>query len=613
VLILGIEATNRRLIIDGFPTSINPYPFVVSLMYCKPSSRGIACASICSGSLIAPDVVLTAGHCVYNSEESAFGYPVSSVPLTNMFVMVGSSDWKNLSNRGRLMKVLRVVNRGYGMNLRYPLDDDVGLVYLSECVATVPGQIETVRIAASPDLTRNDAGSCQYVTSLGFGRHANVPSEIYVHDGKLRVLEGDSIHSFSTCREAYVEAHAKYGWRRDVRDDVCESKHFCSGGDSVASQCYGDSGGPVIVRMSNNEPAIVGVVSFGPVGNCMVSPDYAARISTYASWIEENLQLSFCASRDVFIGTPAVAKPKIEKGRCPEWQCAKSGECIAYSAVCDHIRNCLDESDENPVYCRVAYIRNPFGKLAGQSKSESVVDEEEWGIPSSVEKELDQLIMKSFRGDSVKFSATGRTGTNKTVVVSMVGILESVDRQVRWTSSPHQSSKSLEIPVGIAAVCGDVLMAFRESLSKCRSPMEDLAYQVDYEVKYGYNRFEVDPAALLRKCDAVTSCIANPELELSLWIKLIAVCLVRDDSSATNHPAVEMFDFCGARLPRFLAMRADRVRYANDFPRRFGEPQCLAVQRERMSASDVSSERSASRLIGHVVAFIIAICIVISN
>jgi hypothetical protein len=45
---------------------------------------------------------------------------------------------------------------------------------------------------------------------MGFGRSANVSGELFVNDGKLRSLSGETIHSVSTCKQAYVDLKQKF-------------------------------------------------------------------------------------------------------------------------------------------------------------------------------------------------------------------------------------------------------------------------------------------------------------------------------------------------------------------------------------------------------------------
>ena len=48
---------------------------------------------------------------------------------------------------------------------------------------------------------------------------------------------------------------------------------------------------------------------------------------------------------------------------CPEnyWLCKTSQECIPFNFICDHVPDCGDQSDEDPIICNVcAIILNNF-------------------------------------------------------------------------------------------------------------------------------------------------------------------------------------------------------------------------------------------------------------
>ena len=171
----------RRLIVSGRETSVSAYPFTVALLYCE-TDWGVRkdCAIFCSGSLIAPNLVLTAGHCVYDSD-SPFGYPLSPTPLSNMYVMLGSSDAQ--SDPAKVIKVKSVINGGYATNLRFPFDDDIGLVFLSECVDLIPGRIETIKVA-TPNNDAQITSTCTSVTTTGYGRHRAVSPVRAVREGR---------------------------------------------------------------------------------------------------------------------------------------------------------------------------------------------------------------------------------------------------------------------------------------------------------------------------------------------------------------------------------------------------------------------------------------------
>ena len=606
-------ASHRRLIIDGGKSTINQYPYIVALMFCKPTTFGVACASFCSGSLIATDVVLTAGHCVYDLTESAFGAPVSSVPLDNMFALVGSGDWKQLGG-SRLIKVKQIVNRGYGRNLRYPFDDDVGLVFLSECVELVPGRISTIPIDVATKVSGTD-GQCRPVTSLGFGRSANVPSEISVHDGVLRHLKGDFIHSHETCQGAYVEAHMKFSpfgvgeeqvYNKSMLAlDISSTKHICSGGNSMASTCFGDSGGPVVAIGGN--PVVAGVVSFGPLSECMISPDFAARVSTYASWILSQIEIfgKKCSPIESSFSTwPLPAAEELlnhheeeEPGRCPQWQCARSGECLSLAQVCDGNTDCNDGSDEDPYYCRVAYhkrSKDSHGRSAAAFTDGYGVSAA-WTSPIGIEREFDALVEKAENKDVALFHGSGTVERSEDseersgdVSVTIIGVLDSVVRKARTGlgASPRATTRSAIN----TELCGMMMPDAKSRFGKCTPKFHSASRQMMEEIDYGSNRFEHNPDPILNVCKDLNDCVFNDlTIPAYAWLDIVNTCSREANTPQISSTLLGIAQFCGERIPYFMSLVASRQSYADTFLDRFGESHCLASLPERVGAADKGS------------------------
>jgi secreted trypsin-like serine protease len=584
---------DRRLIIEGQTAEVSEYPFVVSLMYCKYAVQGLSCASYCSGSLIAPDVVLTAGHCVFNEEDSGFNHTLPAVPLSNMYALVGADDWQSLQSGSRLVRVSSVANAGYGMNKRYPMDDDLGLVFLSECVEELPGRISYVPIATRATEKSNQS-QCSFITSLGFGTHSNVPSEIFSHDGKLRVLLGDTLHSHSTCSESYMDALRRADAEPEELDlaihEIDEDKHLCAGGDTVASTCFGDSGGPVVM-----DDAVIGVTSFGPFSVCMASPDYIARVSTYAEWIRDMIETNSKKCRPVDRSFTSWPLPIVEThpiGRCGpnEWQCAESAECIPVSSVCDRKLNCQDGSDEDPYFCRIEFIKFPFGR-----RSERLVNvglKEDLGSalrsadrPSKadrIEDEFNQLVFGA--SEHLKFFSNGKAlggghsqVRDQDVAVSVVGMLFSVSGRTRGLRQMRlrSSQKSTEPPQSDS--CGAELERVEQDLMKCNEEIKALAVQLDYEAKYGENRFAYEPAPVVSRCSAYKACIeGNAGGSFSTWFAVGNQCVMETEHELSALVAGQwgLVQFCGATVEEFITVNATKVSYADSFSKRFGEPTC---------------------------------------
>lgn len=113
---------NRRLIINGAAQTIGEYPYVVSLMVCSvrtdERAKGGSCRHFCTGSLIAPDVVLTAGHCVLD-DSSPWNVQRPLTDLRLIRVLLGATYSTDRTEETKLEKVRDFGNAGYNQNAHY--------------------------------------------------------------------------------------------------------------------------------------------------------------------------------------------------------------------------------------------------------------------------------------------------------------------------------------------------------------------------------------------------------------------------------------------------------------------------------------------------------------
>ena len=357
---------NRRLILNGNITDISEHPFTVSLMICSLTASGRlrtkSCYHFCTGSLIAPDVVLTAGHCVVD-DATPFNEEKPVTDLRRVRVLIGATDALNRPKGSRMVKVRDFANAGYNNNYHFPMDNDVGLLFLSQCLSPHRWALATV-----PTPERSLDGACQNAYVVGWGKHKSVPDLLYKTDGKLRSYV-DRIQPYAVCRESYVDLHNGKVYKglkqsiplKELHNTISPDRHLCYGGNTPSSSCFGDSGGPItITDPESGKPVIIGVTSFGPTRTCGSTPSYAARVSTYASWIHTMIQdKSACGRFDisrVFTSYPVTERPQSptdRTGRCGSgrWQCEYSGECIDARNVCDGYPQCDDGSDEYEHVC----------------------------------------------------------------------------------------------------------------------------------------------------------------------------------------------------------------------------------------------------------------------
>jgi hypothetical protein len=520
----------RRLIVPGPTVEINKHPYSAALLTCKEGTGGsMLCAQFCSGSLIAPDVVLTAGHCTHSSS-SPFGNSQPPVELTTIYVLLGTDSPRQSNSQQQLIKVSSLANEGYSLNVRYSIDGDVGLAFLSTCATIKPGFIETIKMATLDREPFPSSSSCVKVSAVGFGRITNLPSPIAVSDGRLRALD-DVAHTFDVCLSSYIKFSLQLqGHDPSILDSPgnAEIKHFfetfivpeytsCHGGNSRYSTCSGDSGGPIVAEDINEPEVVIGVTSFGVGEFCGYGPDYMTRLAPSAWFIAAKLEQFSLKCRPIsesFLTWPVREMTSSERSqafqnsRCSDknqWQCG-SGECLSMSQVCDRKVDCSDSSDEVSSFCSSAYAKASnvrFGALSDDRTQQQ----------KDTSAELDELIAKNQKWiDQAVNSRRLNDGTgNSQTSVIVVGTLSTsmgppntlLLPSVITSLLPPAAQRSENIPLSITDPTTNVRADVPQS---CNNTDKTLTDMLATETATGANRAEQDPSALITACGNYVYC-----------------------------------------------------------------------------------------------------------
>jgi secreted trypsin-like serine protease len=246
VALFGVTAAPSSAVVGGGPASPGEYPSVAEITFGP---------FLCTGTLVTPDWVLSAGHC--GSVTGAAVASPASWPPQLINVRIGGVTQNDGEQRSASQVV---VHPNYLATMGY----DISLIRLSQSSTMAPTQV-----AGPGERSTWTAGTLETIVGWGATEEGgDVPDNLQ----EARV----PITTDQYCSGAYSDF--------DPATMVCAG--FPQGG---VDTCQGDSGGPMFGRNSAGALRVVGATSWGEGCARPGKPGVYARVAdeTLRPWIAE--------------------------------------------------------------------------------------------------------------------------------------------------------------------------------------------------------------------------------------------------------------------------------------------------------------------------------------
>lgn len=248
----------RASIVGGTAATSEEWPWAAFILAADRKGEGFSC----TGTVVAPSMVLTAAHCV---EDIITG---RKTPVSQYVVVTGSSDVRDSAVR-QVSKVSRAVV--YPHFNRFKVHGDAALLVLK-----TPTSVPVVALATPTDAALLVADTPTWIAGWGLS-------------GQLAKLKRTPVLRRAATyvqRRLYCSNHARvYYPFFNYSSQLCT---ITPPGFSIGT-CHGDSGGPALAFREDGTPVQIGITSLGAADCNTRLPDIFTRVDRIYAWVAEQI------------------------------------------------------------------------------------------------------------------------------------------------------------------------------------------------------------------------------------------------------------------------------------------------------------------------------------
>lgn len=266
----ALAETDTEMIVGGQPAAQGKYPWQVRLYESMDDDIGF-----CGGSIIAPQWILTAAHCLVDTDSVVVGFgdvdrtKTTKIPSEKIIVHPAYLDGKKA---------------------------DLALVKLADPIPDAPA-VALADTGGSQSLIR--PGAKAIVTGWGaiwdFQAFNNAMDVMAGRRtlSERRLLDDEELQAPRRLHEVDIEVidpqecKAVYDQLQVSAFTIGDTEICATGPSGGKDSCFGDSGGPLVVPSGNAGGYVqVGIVSWGPQCGNPLFPGVYTRVSSFSDWID---------------------------------------------------------------------------------------------------------------------------------------------------------------------------------------------------------------------------------------------------------------------------------------------------------------------------------------